>query len=115
MAHGTKPPALLRQLAEAGLISESDVAPPVLAKGSSLFMARSGRSARTGWSSRDRSPLPRSMLLLAATASVADEFERFRLLIVKLDNAFRQKQAKVIEAQYKEIREDAKAETAKPL
>jgi hypothetical protein len=115
MAHATKPPALLRQLAEAGLISETDVAPPVLAKGllfiyGAFWTLGSDRLVEQG-------PIPFASIDAFARryGIIADEFERFRLLIVKLDNAFRQKQAKVIEAQYKEIREDAKAETAKPL
>jgi|SRR4051812_19345985 hypothetical protein len=99
----------MRQLAEAGLIPESDVAPPVLGRGlafiySAFWALGSDRQVEQG-------PIPfASIDAFARRYGIdGDAFERFRLLIVRLDNAYRQKQAKVVEAQYKQVREEAKA------
>ena len=115
MAHGSKPPNLMRQLAEAGLIPESDVAPPVLGPGlafiyQAFWQLGSDRHVEQG-------PIPFTAIdAFARRYRIrADGFDRFRTLIVRLDNAFRQKQAKVIETQMKQVREEGSADRVKPL
>jgi hypothetical protein len=115
MAHGSKPPALMRQLAEAGLIPESDVAPPVLGRGlafiyQAFWQLGSDRHVEQG-------PIPFTAIdAFARRYRIrADGFDRFRTLIVRLDNAFRQRQANVIEKQMKQAREEGSSDRAKPL
>ena len=115
MAHGTKPVALMRQLAASGLIPESDVAPPVLGRGlafiyQAFWQLGSDRHVEQG-------PIPFTAIdAFARRYRIrADGFDRFRTLIVRLDNAFRQKQANVIEKQMKQAREEGSSDRAKPL
>lgn len=104
----------MRQLAEAGHIPESDVDPPVLGRGlhfiyQAFWTLGTDRQVESG-------PIPFSAIDQFARRYGIVEFDRFRSLIVRLDNAFRQKQAKVLEAQIKQAREEKPSrEIPKPL
>ena len=104
----------MRQLAEAGLIPESDVAAPVLGRGlafiyNSFWTLCADRQVEQG-------PIPFTAVdAFARRYRIdGDAFERFRILIGRLDNAFRQKQAKALETQMKQVREEPR-ELPKPL
>ena len=103
----------MRQLAEAGLIAESDVAAPVLGRGlsfiyNSFWQLGADRQVEQG-------PIPFTAIdAFARRYRIdGDAFERFRVLIGRLDNAFRTKQAKVLETQMKQAREEP--QLPKPL
>ena len=105
----------MRQLAEAGLIPKSDVAPPVLGPGlafiyQAFWQLGSDRHVEQG-------PIPFTAIdAFARRYRIrADAFDRFRTLIVRLDNAYRQKQAKITETQMKQAREEGSSDRAKPL
>lgn len=105
LAHGSKPPQLLRELADAGLIPESDAAPPILRRGLSFIY-------NAFWTLSTERMVEQGAIPFSAIDGFArrygiggDQFDRFRALMVSLDNCFRQTQAREIKTLYDSSRE----------